>query len=207
MNAETSTKCALFLRVSTEDQNLDNQRLQLEQMAAARGLVIAGVYEEKVSGAAAVRPAFERMMEDAHRGGWKYLLCVSLDRLGRSMMRTVSSVLTLDRAGVVVISLREPWLDSGAPGVRDLLLCVFAWVASEERRVLALRTKAGLARCKAKGIKLGRPPVRVDVARAVALRDGGMSIREIASELKVKPSTLHRALQAAGPFQKGGAKR
>ena len=201
MVTPTRKKAALYLRVSTEDQNLDNQRLQLEAMALARGLEIVAVYEETISGAKDVRPAYDRMMNDAHKAKWACLLVVALDRLGRSMMRTISAVLSLDKSGVEIVSLREPWLDTGSGPIRELLLCIFSWVSAEERRVLIARTRAGLARCKAKGMRLGRPMVRVDLPRAVHLRAQGMSIREVAKTMGIKPSTLHRALTET--FRKG----
>lgn len=199
----TRRTAAIYLRVSTEDQNLDNQRIQLEAMAVARGLEIVAVYEEKVSGTKDVRPAYDKMMKDGHKAKWSCLLVVALDRLGRSMMRTISAVLALDKSGVEIISLREPWLDTGSGPIRELLLCIFSWVAAEERRVLISRTRAGLARCKSKGMRLGRPVVRVDLPRALQLRDDGLSIREVAKALGLKPSTIHRALTAADASQKG----
>jgi hypothetical protein len=106
-NART---CALYIRVSSDGQCLDNQRPELMHLAQARGLEIVEVYEEKVS-AVKHRPAYERMLRDAHRGRWRTLRIWSLDRFG-----------------VQVVSVRESWLDTASP-VRLLLLAVFPWVA------------------------------------------------------------------------------
>src|SRR5262249_20436164 len=65
-------------------------------------------------------------------------------------------ILDLDRANVRVISYCEPWLDQRGP-VRDLLIYIFSWIAEQGRNRLGERTRAGLARAKAKGVKLGRP--------------------------------------------------
>jgi DNA invertase Pin-like site-specific DNA recombinase len=80
-------------------------------------------------------------------------------------------VLALDRAGVQLVSVREPWLDTGGP-VRDLLLAIFSWVAEQERRRLAERTKAGLARVREHGSRSGRPvgrPRRLDTRTVAAV--------------------------------------
>lgn len=106
------------------------------------------------------------MIEAAHRGAFEVLLVWSLDRLGRSMTgNLVEAVLELDRYGVAVMSVREPWLDTGGP-VRPLLIAIFGWVAEQERAQIAERTKAGLARARKKGVQLGRPKRRVDKRRA-----------------------------------------
>jgi putative DNA-invertase from lambdoid prophage Rac len=189
-------RAALYLRVSTQDQDLGNQRPDLEQLAKTRGLLVVGVYEEKVS-AAKVRPEFNRMMNDAHAGKFDILVVWALDRLGRSMVGNLTTVLKLDSLGVEVISVKEPWLDVGGP-VRSLLIAVFGWVAEQERIRIVERTRAGLEHARAKGVRLGRPKAKVDLDAAVRLRNGGMTLREVAKKLKVGASTLHRMLQGHG---------
>jgi DNA invertase Pin-like site-specific DNA recombinase len=189
---------AIYLRVSTDGQTLENQRPELDQLARARKLQLVRTYAENVS-ASKRRPEFDRMMSDARRGAFTVLLVWSLDRFGRSMAGNVSDALALDRAGVELISLREPWLDTGGP-VRDLLLAVFSWVAEQEVRRLAERTRAGIERARLTGTKsgkpIGRPPrlLRTEVEHAVALHAKGRSVRAIAHAMEIAPSTLARAL-------------
>lgn len=187
-------RAALYLRVSTEEQSVENQRPELERLAAARGLDVVAVYAEQAS-AAKKRPEYERMMDEARRGGFAVLLIWSLDRLGRSMMGNIEAVLELDRVGVQVVSVREPWLDTTGP-VRKLLLAVFAWMTEQERLQIVERTKAGLERARRKGVQVGRPPKAIDLAEARALRASGLSLREIAAALRVSPATVYRALRA-----------
>jgi DNA invertase Pin-like site-specific DNA recombinase len=194
---------AIYLRVSTDGQTLENQRPELDQLARARNLSIVATYAENAS-AAQRRPEFDRMMTDARRGAFSVLLVWSLDRFGRSMAGNVSDALALDRAGVKLISLREPWLDTGGP-VRDLLLAIFSWVAEQEIRRLVERTRAGIERARLKGTKsgkpIGRPPrlLRIEVERAVALRAKGRSVRAIANAMDVPRSTVARALASHPP--------
>lgn len=198
MDPTTPKTCALYLRVSTDDgrQDLDNQRPAVAQLARRRGFEIVEVYEEKRS-AAKKRPEFERMKVAAHGGKFDAVIVWSLDRLGRSMVGNIRTVVEFDRLGVEVISVQEPWMDTtAAPGVRDLLLAIFSWVAEQERLRISERTKAGLERARKKG-RLGRPRVRVDIERALELtEDQGLSIRAAANKLGVGASTLHRALKA-----------
>jgi DNA invertase Pin-like site-specific DNA recombinase len=109
------------------------------------------------------------------------------------MVGAMQTVLELDRLGVRVISLKEPWLDTTSP-VRPLLVAVFGWVAEQERLRISERTKAGLDRARRAGKKLGRPGFDLDEVRARALRDAGKSYRSIASDLGVSVGKVHETL-------------
>ncbi len=190
-------RAALYLRVSREDLALDNQRPELDRLASARGLDVVSVFEETGS-AAKKRPEHAAMMAAAMRGKFDVVLVWSLDRFGRSMAGNIRDVISLDQAGVRLVSAREPWLDTGGP-VRDLLLAIFSWVAEQERRRLIERTHAGLDRARAAGKRLGRPPrVTPKLAQAAArLRQEGRSLRAIAVALKLPERSVRRALALA----------
>ena len=186
-------RAAVCLRVSTEEQTLDNQRGDIKRVLRSRRLRQVASFEEQVS-AAKARPEFDAMMEAAHRGEFDVIVAWALDRFGRSMVGNLQAVLDLDRCGVEVISVNESWLDTGGP-VRPLLIAIFGWVAEQERIRLGERTKAGLERARRQGVVIGRPRRPSDVRRAQALLDKGHSIREVAKRLRVPPTTLHRALK------------
>ena len=190
---------AAYLRVSTVAQTTDNQRPALLTMAAGRGWEVSRWYvDEAVSGRAQVRPAFDEMMADARRGKLRVLLIWSLDRFGRAMHRTIGDVLELDRLSVQVVSAKESWLDSGGPA-RSLMVAVLSWVAEQEALRLSERTKAGLARARAAGIKLGGPcklPSLVDAGlRRVA---AGESLPAVARDLGMGATTLRRYRRLRG---------
>ena len=186
-------KAAIYARVSTAEQSTDNQLPDLEALAFRRGFDIVRVFSENVS-AVKTRPEFDAMIAEAHRGKFEVLLVWSLDRLHRSMVGALQTVLDLDRRGVQVVSYKEPWLDTGGP-VRSLLIGIFGWVAEQERLRIGDRTRAGLERARRRGVRLGRPRVDLDMDRLLALRAGGMSMSRVASELGVSVGKVHEMLR------------
>jgi len=188
----TSRVTVAYVRVSTEDQTVENQLPDLRQLAEARGLRIGRVFAESMS-AVKFRPEYEALLKAAHSGKVGTILIWALDRLHRSMIGAMQTVLELDRLGVRVISVREPWLDTSGP-VRSLLIAVFGWVAEQERLRISERTKAGLDRARRAGTKLGKPGFEIDVVRARALREAGCSYRKIAAELGVSVGKVHESL-------------
>lgn len=190
---------AVYVRVSKQTQEPENQRADVERIARARGLELVAEYVETVS-AAKKRPAFDAMMRAARDGEFRVLVVWALDRFGRSMFKNLLDVFELDRLGVVIISVREPWFDTGGP-VRDLLVAIFSWVAEQERRRIIERTNAGLDRARARGVKLGRPARHVSAAQLIVarrLRANGVSIRKTALQVGVSKTVLHRALRENG---------
>jgi DNA invertase Pin-like site-specific DNA recombinase len=207
MDFRTCARAAVYQRVSTDRQFTENQRPELLQLAKARGLEVVETYEETAS-AAKQRDAFDAMMRHAHAGRFDTLLVWSLDRFGRSMTGNLNAVLELDRLGVRVVSVREPWLDTSGP-VRALLVAIFGWVAEQERTRLIERTRAGVARARREGKTLGRPAAKVDLDEVrVLVEVRGMSLRKAAKQLGVSAATLHKVLKAsrAQCSQSGGAK-
>ena len=184
---------AVYLRVSTDRQTVENQRRAVEELARARGYEPV-VYEESES-AAKARPVLDQLLDDVRLGKRQAVVVWALDRLQRSMAGCIDTVLELDRLGVPVLSVREPWLDTSGP-VRSLLVAIFGWVAEQERTRLVDRTRAGIQRAREQGTRsgkaIGRPRREVDAARVVELREAGRSWRSIARALKVPVRTLRR---------------
>jgi len=186
---------ALYLRVSTDRQTVENQRAEVEQLARARGYETL-VYEE-IGSAAKRRPVFDRMLADVRAGKVRAVVIWAIDRMHRTMPGAINDVLELDRLGVRVLSVREPWLDTSGP-VRPLLVAIFGWVAEQERNRLIERTKAGLDRAKRAGKRLGRPPCSPVLLRAAADDVGrGTSIRKAATVQGIPASSLRRFLRCA----------
>jgi DNA invertase Pin-like site-specific DNA recombinase len=192
-------KVALYGRVSTTDrgQDAENQLAELRQFTASQGWqVVEPVYEDHVSGTKGreKRPAFDRMLNDAAKRRFDILLVWSADRLSRQgPYETLDVVKKLSAYGVRFRSLQQPFLDT-TNGFGEVLLALFGWLASEERRLISERTKAGLKRAVTQGKALGRRPVEVDIACVAAMRAKGGSLREIARATGVSLGTIHRLL-------------
>ena len=112
------------------------------------------------------------------------------------VQETVGHLKRRDSYGVRFRSYSESFLDTtGEFG--ELVVAIFAFVASFERRRIKERIAAGLARARSEGTALGRPRVVVNRAKVWSLRDSGKSIREIAGVLKLSHGTVQRIVQAA----------
>lgn len=202
-------KAVIYLRVSTREQDNANQLAECLELANARGWGTAQLYEEVASGVAKSRPVWEQVKNLARVGKIGAVIVWSLDRVGRSMFRTIADVGELADLGVRVVSVREPWLDTGGPS-HGLLLAVFAWVAQHEHERIRERTRAGLERARAEGRVPGRPRVEISpqaLHRARLLAASGMGRREVARQLSreglgdFNHLTLQRALE--GVVKKG----
>lgn len=188
------SRAALYLRVSTEYQDEENQAPELHQLARRRGWDPIE-YRERAS-AAKARPVLDRLMADARAGRLGAVVVWALDRLDRSHLGCMVRVAELDRLGVAVVSVREGWLDTSGPA-RSLLVSVFAWAAEQERARLIERTRAGLDRARREGKRLGRPaasPLKL-AAAAERVREG-VPLRQAAREAGVGAATLSRHLRA-----------
>ncbi len=185
-------KAALYLRVSTNKQELENQLEPLKKFAKGRGFKVVQVYRDTASGKRADRTAFNKMLKDAHQKKFDVILVWALDRLSREgMSRTVQLIEMLERMGIAVISYTEPYLDTTNELARNILLAVVSTLAKAEREKISERTKAGLARVKRRGKKLGRPEI-TSKKRAEALRlvKGGQSLRKAARKAGVSRSSI-----------------
>ena len=141
-----------------------------------------------VSGSLDRRPALDQLLLDAKRRKFDCVVCWSMDRLGRSLKHLVVLLDDLQALGVGFISIREG-LDWTTPSGR-LQAQLLAMIAEFERSRLQERVRAGLARAKAEGRRLGRPRVRVAPEDLQAAQ--GLSVREAASKLGVSTATLKR---------------
>jgi DNA invertase Pin-like site-specific DNA recombinase len=187
-------RAAVYVRVSTDRQQVENQMAEVRQLVVARGYEPV-VYEE-VESAAKARPVLDQMLVDVRAGRVHAVAVWALDRLHRSMTGAITTVLELDRLGVPVLSVREGWLDTSGP-VRPLLVAIFGWVAEQERTRLIERTKAGLERARRQGKRIGRPPASpVLLSAARDLVTAGVPVAEAARRKGVTRSTLQRFLQA-----------
>jgi putative DNA-invertase from lambdoid prophage Rac len=153
------TRAVLLCRVSTELQDEERQVRDLSRLAAERGWGVLEIVRERVSGTRTDRPGLAHVLELARSRAVDVLAVSELSRLSRAGIGPVFDILReLDAAGVRVVSLSEPWAETTGP-MRDLLFALLAWAAKLERDLLSERTRSGLARVRAEGKRIGRPPV------------------------------------------------
>lgn len=161
-------KVAIYARVSMDEssddrryQETENQLIPLREWANRNSWEIVREYTEKVSGANPNRPVFREMLKDARLRMFDTILVWKLDRFSREpLTSTMAYISELKRYGVGVRSLTETWLDTTKENpMGDLVLAIMSWAASEEKRKISERTKAGIRRLRAIGQwKGGRPP-------------------------------------------------
>ena len=159
----TPVRAAVWVRVSSDEQSTENQLPVLQELAARRGWAIVRTFELASEsawsgGSGGYQKALNEMLRGARRGEFQVLAIWSLDRLTRAGPLDALQILDrLGRAGVQVVSQQEAWLE-GSPEFRELLIALVGWMAKWESQRRSERTKAGLERAKAAGVRLGRPP-------------------------------------------------
>lgn len=178
-----------YARISTGDQDVAGQTLRLERAGAIR------VFTDVRSGKSMDRPGLEALLAYARKGDT--LAVVRLDRLGRSLAELLATVAMLKERGIALLSLEEKIDTSSAAG--ELVFHVFGAIAHFERRLIAERTRDGIAAARARGRHPGRRPVDPDkIASALKLVEAGLSPAAAARQLGLGRSTVYREMRALG---------
>jgi DNA invertase Pin-like site-specific DNA recombinase len=188
-------RVALYLRVSTDEQTVENQRRELEAVATRHGWhIVATFADEGVSGSKGrdKRPGFDKLCKGIARREFDMVAAWAVDRLGRSLQDLVTFLGELHAKGVDLF-LQQQGLDTSTPSGRAMfqMLGVFA---EFERAMIVGRVNAGLARAKAQGKRLGRPsgmtPAKNNEARAMLAN--GVGVLKIAKTLGVGTGTVQK---------------
>src|SRR5690625_1648759 len=178
-----------YARVSTDDQDLSNQRAELQAAGCTK------LFSEKITGTRRDRPELERMLDHLRAGD--VVTVTRLDRLARSTRDLLDIAEQLQAKGAGLRSLAEPWADTTTPAGR-MVLTVFAGIAEFERSLIIERTRRGREAAKDRGVKFGPRPTLTEtqITHARELIDQeGYSVREVAAILGVHRSTLYRAIE------------
>lgn len=163
-------KVALYARVSLDEkfddkrfQDPENQLVPLRDFCKAMEWDVAEEYVDKASGANPARPAFRQLLQDAAMRRFNGIVVWKLDRFSREgILSTMSYIKDLKARGVWLRSQTESWLDTSNEGITEVVLAIMSWAASEERKKISERTKAGIAQKRAIGQwRGGRPKKKV----------------------------------------------
>src|SRR5712691_3890768 len=179
-------KAALYARVSTLDQEPENQLQELRRYLDARGWTAAEFVDRGVSGAKDRRPALDQLLADAKRRRFDVVVCWRLDRLGRSLKHLITLLDELQALGVAFVSLAEG-IDATTPAGK-LQMHILGAIAEFERERIRERVLAGLARARTQGKRLGRPRALRPLDRLQQV--AGLSIDDAARTLSVSRSTI-----------------
>jgi DNA invertase Pin-like site-specific DNA recombinase len=190
-------RVALYARVSTPDQHVENQFLDPRKLAAQRGFEVSREYCDRgVSGSKSRRPGLDAMMADARRGEFSVLMVAAFDRIARSTKNFLEIVDELHELGIEFISAREA-IDTSGPMGRMFLTMVGS-IAELERSLIVKRIKAGMRRAKIEGQRLGRAPLDIDHDALVRDRLAGMSLTVVAKKYGVSRASVVRFVREAG---------
>ena len=188
-------KCAIYCRVSTRDQSVEMQLVQLREYAQRRGWEIADEYiDEAVSGIKKKRPGLDRLMADCQQRLVDVVLVWKFDRFARSVTHLTQALEAFQALGIDFVSYSQN-LDTSTP-MGKMLFVIIGAVGELERDLIRERTEAGRQVARTRGVKFGRrsvvtPEVR---DRIFALRKGGQTFAYISNLLGIGEATVARTL-------------
>jgi len=192
--AEGRKRVAFYLRVSTESQNVENQRRELQEVADRAGWEVVAVYQDEgISGTTGRdrRPQIDAMLKAATRRKFDMIAAWSLDRLGRSLQDLVAFLSELRSSGTDLF-LHKQALDTSTAAGKAMFGMVSVF-AEFEADIIKERVKAGLARARAEGKRLGRRPVSNAVVQRIQEQLAtGAGILKTAKVLGCGVGTVHR---------------
>ncbi len=146
-----------YIRVSTDTQNLNNQKHKILEYAQTHKLMIDEFVELEISSKSdskkrKIEEIFEKLQKD------DILICTELSRLGRNMLEILNLIERFNDIGIKLIFVNQPELSTNQNNaLGSLLLAIYGYFAQTEREIISERTKQGLAAAKAQGKQLGRP--------------------------------------------------
>ena len=149
-----SMKAVAYIRVSTKEQDENVQRAEIEKFAKQRGIEILEWYIDKgESGAKPFkdRPEANRLLQELDTIKPEAIIVFAIDRVGRTMLDTVQTILELEERHISVISIKEEWLQTLDSNIRKLILSILSWVAEFERRRIRERQLSAWESGKQKG--------------------------------------------------------
>ena len=197
-------RAAIYVRVSTDEQSVENQEAELRATAERIGHEIVAVYRDKgFSGAKGRngRPGFNAMHRDAARRRFDMVMAWSVDRLGRSLQDLVAFLSEL-HALKIELYLHQQGLDTTTPAGKAMFQ-MMGVIAEFERTLIQERVRAGMARAKREGKHVGRPPIAPELEetiRAALAVPGRPGVRVIARQFGVNPGTVQR-ISISRPFE------
>jgi len=148
-------KVVIYCRVSTNDQNLDNQILELRDYCKKNEYEIVGEYCDKISGAKTSRPELDKMLQGMRNKKFEAVVVWKFDRLGRSTAHLLQVLEEMKNKQIRLIATSQN-IDTDTP-MGKFFFTILSGFAEMERGIITERINLGLTRAKKEGKKLGRP--------------------------------------------------
>ncbi len=189
-------KIGIYARISKDTSDLDNQLLVLRDYCMRMNYEIVKEYTDVISGAAANRQEFNKMLADASKRKFDMLLFYALDRFSRAGTReTIHYLELLENYGVSYKSFTEQYIDS--TGIfKDVIIALLSTLAKQERIRISERVKAGLAKSRLQGRTGGRPTLdSLKINKIKELKENGISIMAISKQLSISRGTIYQYLK------------
>jgi DNA invertase Pin-like site-specific DNA recombinase len=198
-------RAAIYVRVSTDRQTVENQLRELRQIAERRGWEVVKEYGDSgISGSRGRndRPGLDEMLKDAQRRRFDVVMAWAIDRLGRSLIDLLGTIQQLESCGVDLY-LDQQAIDTTTPTGR-LMFQITGAFAEFERSMIRQRIRAGLNRAVEAGKQLGRPKVAPALEKRIQSQlQAGKGMLATAKSLGVGTSTVQRVareMAAVRPF-------
>jgi DNA invertase Pin-like site-specific DNA recombinase len=192
-----SKRAAIYVRVSTDKQTVENQVRALHQIAERRGWQVVEEYHDTgISGSKGRdgRPGLDRMLKDASRRKFDVVMTWAIDRIGRSLIDLLATIQTLEACDVDLY-LDQQSIDTTTPAGK-LMFQVCGAFAEFERSMIRQRVNAGLKRAVAAGKQLGRPKIDEAVEKRIQTQlRTGKGMLKVAREIGVGSGTVQRIAQ------------
>ena len=188
-----------YLRVSTEEQTVLNQKMALQKWSYEHNYQILDFFEDSaISGRipAIDRCAFRDLLELVKTAPVDAVLVYELSRVGRTFWDTLDAIKTIEKyTPLISCSPKESFLQTTEPSIRKLMIGILTWVAEREREMLVQRTKDGMARAKEGGKGIGRPRKKLDKDNLIKLLVENQPRTKIAKSLGISKATLYKELR------------
>jgi putative DNA-invertase from lambdoid prophage Rac len=188
-----------YLRVSTDEQTVLNQKLVIEKWAQDNYYKILDFFEDSaISGKipAIDRPAFKEMLSLVRSDRVDSVIVYELSRVGRTFWETLDAIKSIEKySPLISCSPKEIFLQTTDPSVRKLMIGILTWVAEREREMLIQRTKDGMVRAKMAGKNIGRPKKTFDKDVLIKMLSQNIPRNKIAKNLGISKATLYNQIR------------